>query len=449
MNNLVEKSMLSLDDLKNLANDILREAKNRGADQAEVGIAANKGFTVEAREGDVETVEYHQDKSIDVAVYFGKRTGSASLSDVRPEAIAAAVEAACHIAKFTGEDVASGLADKADLGFNFPELKLAYPWHISVEEATKLACDCEREAMAYDERIISAESADVSTIFASNVYANSFGFNGGFSYTRHEKSCVLVAKDDNDDMQRDYSYTVSVDPAQLVDSLVLAKQAGERTVSRLGARRLRTMKAPVIFAAEEARGLLGSFAAAISGGNIYRKSSFLLDHVGKQIFPDFVQIVEQPHLPFGLGTVAFDDDGVLTRPNVFIKDGVLQTYALGVYSARKLGMQTTGNAGGTHNLTIKAGKNDLKALLKVMGKGLLVTEIIGQGVNLITGDYSRGAAGFWVENGEIQYPVHEITIAGRLQDIYANLVEIGSDVDVRGNIRTGSILISEMMIAGE
>ena len=414
-----------------------------------MGIAANKGFSVSARGGDVETIEYHQDKSIDVAVYFGKRGGTAGLSDVSHAAIVAAVEAACHIAKFTGEDPASGLADKEELAFHYPELKQAFPWDITVEKAGMMAVDCEREALAHDKRIMSAESVDVSTITGNTVYANSFGFTGAFAYTRHEISCVLVAKDENDDMQRDYSYTTAIDPEMLVPAELVAKQAAERTVRRLGARSLRTMKAPVIFAAEEARSLLGHFAAAISGGNLYRKSSFLVDHLGKKVFPDFIQLAEQPHLALALGSMAFDDDGVLTHPNVFIENGILKSYALGVYSARKLGMKTTGNAGGTHNLTIKTGKHDLQGMLKTMGTGLLVTELMGQGVNLITGDYSRGAGGFWVENGEIQYPVHEITIAGKLQDIYAHMAEVGNDVDVRGNIRTGSILIEEMMIAGE
>jgi PmbA protein len=444
-----EKSVLSTDELKNIASIILRESAKRGADQAEVSIASNKGFSVTAREGDVETIEYHQDKSISVAVYFGKRCGSSSLSDVREEAICAAVDAACHIAKFTGEDPASGLADKSELAFHYPELKLAFPWDISVEEAGRLACECEREAVAYDKRIMSAESVDVTTMQATAVYANSHGFSGALSYTRHEMSCVLVAKDQNDDMQRDYSYTVSMDPSLLESTSTVARHAAERTIKRLGARRLPTMNAPVLFLAEEARGLLGHFCSAISGGNIYRKSSFLVDHLGKKVFPDFVQIEEQPHLAMGLGSVAFDDDGVLTRPNVFIKDGLLQSYALGVYSARKLGMRTTGNAGGMHNLIMKPGTKDFAALLKAMGTGLLVTELMGQGVNVMTGDYSRGAGGYWVENGEIQYPVHEITIAGKLQDIYARIAEVGNDVDVRGNIRTGSILIEEMMIAGE
>lgn len=443
-----QKSVLNTDELQTIAAVILKEAAKRGADQAEVAIASNKGFSVTAREGDVETIEYHQDKNIDVVVYFGKRLGAASLSDIRHEAICAAVDAACHIAKFTGEDPASGLPEKSELAFNYPQMQLAYPWDISVDEASKLVCECEREAVGYDKRIISAESADIATMHAHDVYANSLGFVGAYSYTRHEISCALVAKE-GDDMQRDYSYTVSVDPSKLQSASFVAKDAAERTLKRLGARRLRTMKAPVIFAAEEARGLLGHFNSAMQGGSIYRKSSFLVDQLNKKIFPDFVHIAEQPHLPFGLGSVAFDDDGVLTRPNVFVENGILQSYALGVYSARKLGMKTTGNGGGTHNLTIRTGNNNLPALLKKMGTGLLVTDVMGQGVNLMTGDYSRGASGFWVENGEIQYPVHEITIAGRLQDMFANIVEVGNDVDHRGGILTGSIMIEEMMIAGE
>lgn len=448
MTETIQKAVLGTDELQNIASTILSEAAKRGADQAEVSISANQGFTVTAREGEVETIEYQQDKGIDVVVYFGKRLGAASLSDIRHEAICAAVDAACHIAKFTGEDPASGLADKSELAFNYPDLHLAYPWSISVEAAAKLACECEREALQYDKRIISAESADVATLHGHEVYANSQGFSGQYSYTRHELSCVLVAKE-GEDMQRDYSYTISADPSRLESASTIAKDAAERTVKRLGARRLKTMKAPVIFSAEVARGLLGHFNAAIQGGSIYRKSSFLVDHLDKKIFPDFVNIAEQPHLPLGLGSVAFDDDGVMTRPNVFIEAGVLRSYALGIYSARKLGMKTTGNSGGTHNLTIQSGEKDLKGLLNSIDKGLLVTEVMGQGVNLITGDYSRGASGFWVENGVIQYPVHEITVAGRLQDMYAHIAEVGTDIDFRGGILTGSILIEEMMIAGE
>ncbi|RDI48777.1 metalloprotease PmbA [Aquicella lusitana] len=443
----VARSGLTLDQLQSISQEILQQAARLGAHEAEVAITANKGFSVNARQGDVETVEYNQDKAIEITVFFGKRSGSSSLSDIRSEAVRAAVEAACHIAKFTDEDPAAGLADKEELALQYPQLDLAHPWSLTVEQAIELACQCEREAVAYDKRIMSAEEVTVATVDAFNLYANSLGFTGYFPLSRHDISCVLVAKE-GDEMQRDFSYTLAVDPAQLESVSQVARHAAERTINRLGARRLRTTKAPIVFLAEEARGLLGSFTAAIQGGNIYRKSSFLLDQLDKQIFPSFISIQEQPHLPRALGSAPFDDDGVITRPNVFIENGILRTYALGTYAARKLGMKTTGNAGGVHNLTIQPGGLDLPALLKKMGTGLLITELMGQGVNLVTGDYSRGASGFWVENGEIQYPVHEITVAGRLQDMYAHIVEVGNDVDVRGNIRTGSILIEEMMIAG-
>jgi PmbA protein len=443
----VEKSVLNSSKLQAISKDILQEASRLSASQAEVSISANKGFSVRAREGDVETVEYNQDKHIEIRVYFGKRSGTASISDIRPEAVKAAVEAACHIAKFTDEDPAAGLAEKEELGFQYPKLDSYSPWLISVDDAISLACQCEREALSYDKRIMSAEEATVATVEVLHIYANSQGFLGHFPYTRHEISCVLIAKQD-EEMQRDYSYTVASDPTLLESVSHVAKLAAERSVRRLGARRLQTMKAPVIFFAEEARGLLGHLTAAISGGSLYRKSSFLLDHIDKKIFPSFVQMVEQPHLPHALGSAPFDDDGVATRPNIFIEDGFLRQYALGVYTARKLGMKTTGNAGGVHNLVIKPGNKDLSALLKTMDTGLLVTEMMGNGVNLVTGDYSRGVGGFWVEKGEIRYPVHEITVAGRLQDMYAHLIEVGNDVDIRGNIRTGSILIEEMMIAG-
>ncbi len=443
----VDKALFDVNFLQSISQDILSQAKQQGADQAEVGVTVNKGFSVAAHGGDVETVEYNQDKSIDVTVYFGKRTGSASLSDVRPEAIKAAVEAACHIAKFTDEDPAAGLVEKDKLAFDYPQLDLSHPWNISVEEAIQLAIQCEKEAVAFDKRIVSAEESTVSTIEALDLYANSHGFIGYYPYTRHDISCVLVAKQGRD-MQRDYSYSLSSNPTKLKSVTDIAQDAASRTVKRLGARNLKTTKAPVIFIAEEARGLLGYFAAAISGSRLYRKASFLLDKLDTRIFPEFVHLAEQPHLLGALGSSPFDDDGVATRANVFVENGILRQYALGAYSARKMGMKTTGNAGGMHNLTIKPGNKDLPALLKTMGKGLLITEMMGNGVNLLTGDYSRGVGGYWVENGEIQYPVHEVTVAGTLQDMYARMREVGNDIDVRGNVRTGSILLEEMMIAG-
>lgn len=434
--------------MKEVAHRVLSEAKRMGASEAELSVSANKGFDVTARGGDVETIEYHQDKSMDIVVYFGKRSGSSSISDLRPESIRAAVEAACHIAKFTDEDPASGLPDREDLAFEYPTIDQNSPWRITVPEAIEKAVECERIALAEDRRIMSAEAVSVFTMEAAGLLANSLGFFGYFPYTRHSINCVLVAKQ-GDEMQRDYDFTTASDPALLESLEVVAKKAADRTVKRLGARRLPTMKAPVLFVPEAARSLIKHFISAISGGAIYRKSSFLLDYVGKQIFPDFVHIYEQPHLPHALGSAPFDDDGVLTRANEFIKDGILQHYSLGVYSARKLGLKTTGNAGGTHNLTIEPGKQNLAELIKTMHRGLVVTELMGQGVNLMTGDYSRGASGFWVENGEIQYPVHEITVAGTLQEIFKRFSAVGSDVDIRSGTRTGSILIEEMMIAGE
>ncbi len=434
--------------IQHLVADVLQEAKRQGATSAEVDVAVNKGFAVMVRMGDVESIEYNQDKVIEVSVYFGKRCGSASLSDIRPEAIRSAVEAACNIARFTDEDEFSGLADKELLAFNYPPSDLYYPWDITVPKAIELGLECEALALAKDKRITNSEGVSVSTVEVLHGYGNSLGFIGVIPVTRHELSCVLIAKQ-NDEMQRDYSYTVSCDPSGLDAIQSVANTAAERTVRRLGGRRLATCTTPVIVFAEEARGLLGHFVSAIQGGSLYRKSSFLLDHLGKTIFPKHITIDERPLLPKSLGSSPFDDDGVKTCPNVFVKDGVLENYSLGVYSARKLGMQTTGNAGGVHNLFISPGKHDLAGLMKKMHKGLLVTEFMGNGVNLVTGDYSRGASGFWVENGEIQYPVEEITIAGKLQDMYGNLVEVGNDIDKRGNIQTGSILLEEMMIGGD
>lgn len=443
----LQQTIMNADNLQLIAKDILQQAQKNGATQAAVTISANKGFSVDAHDGDVETVEYHQDKSIEINVLFGQRSGSSSISDLRPESIRSAVEAACHIAKFTDEDPMAGLADKEELAFNYPQLQLSFPWKISVEQAIEMAIECEREALAQDKRIMNAEAVTVATGDAFHLYANSNGFMGFYPYTRHEISCVLIGKQ-GEEMQREYSYSIADDPELLQSISHVAKEAVERTVKRLGAKRIPTTKTPVIFAAEEARGLLGHFTGAIAGGALYRKSSFLLDHLDKKIFPDFVHLQEHPHLTRALGSAPFDEDGVATRNNIFVEDGILRNYALSVYSARKLGMKTTGNCGGIHNLTIKPGNKNLAELIKTMGKGLLITEMMGNGVNLLTGDYSRGVGGFWVENGEIQYPVHEVTAAGNLKDMYARIREVGNDVDLRGNIRTGSILIEEMTIAG-
>ena len=433
--------------LQTLVQDVLQSIVTQGATAAEVAVDTNKGFSVTAREGDVETVEYNQDKSMELTVFFDKRTGSASLSDFSKEAIDAAIHAACHIAKFTDNDPMSGLAEKEMLAFHYPTLDLSHPWALSVEEAMALAVQCEQIAKTHDKRILCAESVGVATTQGMHVYGNSQGFIGGFPYTRHDMSCVLVAKA-GEERQRDYYYTVATHPENLESVETVARLAAERTVRRLGARALPTTKAPVLFIAEEARGLLGHFLSAISGGALYRKASFLQNHLGKQIFPSFMHLSERPHLSRALGSAPFDSDGVATRPNVFIDQGILQSYMLDVYTGRQLGMQTTGNAGGAHNVTPTMSDKNLPALLKEMQRGLLVTEIMGNGVNLVTGDYSRGIGGFWVEHGEIQFPVQEVTIAGNLRDMFANLACIGNDIDRRGNVHTGSILLAEMTIAG-
>lgn len=439
---------LELQQAQDLSDFILHHAKKMGANEAEVDFVRNRGFSIGVHDANVETIEYHQDKVIDITVYFGKKSGTAGLTDMRHDAVLKAIEAACHIAKYTDEDEASGLADKSMLAFGYKPLDTFHPWSITVDEAIKLAMQCEKLATQGDPRIKAAEEVGLVTIESQALYANSHGFIGIVPSSQHEISCVLVAEDKND-MQRDYSYTVAVDPSDLTPIEALAHQAKERTLARLGGKKITTTKAPVIFIAQEARGLLGHFASAISGSMIYKKTSFLLDQLGEQLFPKFITMQEKPFLQKARGTSPFDDEGVATRENIFVKEGCLLTYALSTYAARKLGMRTTANAGGMHNLTITTNMPDLMSMIKQMQRGLIVTEVMGQGVNLVTGDYSRGAAGFWVENGEIQFPVHEITIAGHLKDMYRNIVAVGGDLDTRGNIRTGSIMIEEMTIAGE
>ena len=447
MTDIIKTDYFNENSLKQLISDILLEAKKQGATSAEVDVAVNKGFSVSVRLGEVETVLYNQDKIIELTVYFGQACGSVSLSDSRPEAIQSAVRAACNIARFTDKDECNGLADKSLLAFNYPALDIYYPWTITVPEAIDMALQCEALSMEKDKRITNSEGVGISTIEVWNGYGNSNGFIGVTPCTRHEISSVLIATQD-DEMQRDYSYTVACEAGMLDSIQTVAEQAVERTVRRLGGRQLSTRQVPVLFAAEEARGLIGLFLSGIAGGHIYRKTSYLVDHLGKTIFPKHITLDERPLLPKKLGSAAFDDDGVATRPNVFVRDGVLETYALSVYSAKKLQMTTTGNAGGMHNLYVSHGDKDFKGMLKTLDKGLLITEMMGNGVSLISGDYSRGASGFWVENGEIQYPVEEITVAGRMQDMFGNLVEVGNDIDTRGNVQTGSILIEQMTVAG-
>lgn len=427
---------------------MLDEAKQQGASAAEAGLSQENGLSVTARMGEVETIEHHCDQGLGITVYFGQRKGSASSTDLSPDAIKETVGAACSIARYTSEDKFAGLPDQALLATEFPDLDLNHPWPLTADEAIALAIECEAGALAVHPDITNSEGATVNTHQGIRVLGNSLGFLQGRLSTRHSMSCSVVAQR-GDSMQRDYWYSVARNAKALEAAAAIGNKAGERAIRRLEARRLPTQQCPVLYCAEVASGLLGSLVGAISGGNLYRKSTFLLNALDTQIFPEFVHIYEQPLLKGGLGSSAYDGEGVATQARDIVRDGYLRGYVLSTYSARKLGLQSTGNAGGVHNLSITTGANDFRSMLELMGTGLLVTECIGQGVNMINGNYSRGAAGFWVERGEIQYPVEEITIAGNLKDMFRKIVAVGNDVDYRGNIRTGSILIERMSIAGE
>ena len=437
-------------ELKSIVSESLQLASKLGATQAEADVSLQKGLTTTVRLGEVETVEYQRDRGMGITVYFGKRKGSASTADLSPRAVAESVEKACDIARYTAEDECSGLADPDELARDIPDLDLDHPWDLPPEQAVETARECEAAGREVDSRITNSEGASVSSHRGVRVYGNSHGFLEGFPSTSHSVSCVLLAQT-GEDMQRDYWYASARDASELESSESIGRKAGERAVARLGARKIGTQKARVLYAPEVARGLIGHFLGAVRGSSQYRKSSFLLGASGQQLFPSFVELRERPHIKKALGSSPFDGEGVATRDRELVSDGVLQGYTLGSYSARKLGLKTTGNAGGTHNLLVesKTGGLGLDALMRELGTGLLVTELMGQGVNGVTGDYSRGASGYWVENGVQTYPVHEITIAGNLKDMYKNIAAIGNDVDLRGGVRVGSILISEMMIAGE
>jgi PmbA protein len=441
------QNLQETENLKNIVADLLNGAKTQGATAAEAGLNIEKGLSVTARLGDVETIEHHQDQGLGITVYIGQRKGSASTTDLSPASIKETVNAACSIARYASEDEYAGLPDQALLATDFPDLDLYHPWNIGAEEAIDLTIECEQAALTYADEINNSEGATVNSHQGIRIIGNSLGFLHGYPTTRHSLSCSVLGQR-GDSMQRDYWFSVVRNANDLEPAAAIGKKAAERTIARLQGKSLSSRQCSVLFAAETAAGLLGSLISAISGGNLYRKSSFLLDTLGWQIFPDFVHIHEQPHLRNALGSTPYDAEGVATKNRDIVAQGVLQSYVLSSYSARKLGLQTTGNAGGVHNLSIDPGEDDLGALLARMQTGLLVTELMGQGVNMVTGDYSRGAAGFWVENGEILYPVEEITIAGNLQDMYRDIIAVGNDVDYRGNIRSGSILIEQMSIAG-
>lgn len=433
--------------LESLVHDLLREAKAQGATQADADVSIVKGLSVTVRLGEVETVEFNQDRGLGITVYVGKRKGSASTSDFSAQAVKETVAAACGIARYTAEDECSGLADPERMAYGYPDLDLNHPWDISAEKAIDIATACEDAARSADKRITNSEGGSVSTHEGFRVYGNSHGFVGSYPTTRHGVSCAVIAQD-GDTMQRDYWYSSARASSELLAVDVIGKRAAERALRRLNGRRLATGKVPVLLAAEVAGSLIGHLLAAIRGDSLYRKSTFLLDSLGKKIFPASFHIHEQPHLKRALGSAPFDAEGVATRGHAIVENGVLCSYVLDTYSARKLNMTSTGNAGGTHNLLVASGDKDLAALLRTMDKGLYVTELMGQGVNKVTGDYSRGAAGFWVEDGQIQYPVEEITIAGNLRDMFASIVEVGSDFEPQRNVRIGSVLLEQMMVAG-
>ncbi|MGA9333681.1 MAG: metalloprotease PmbA [Rudaea sp.] len=441
-----DDTRVQLDKLATLAEDVIRQCGKAGASEAEVGASIDSGLDVGVRLGEVETIEHTRDRSFGVTVYFGKRKGSASTADLQPDSIAKTIEQACAIARFTEEDPFTGLADPARLAREFPDLDLWHPWDIAPEQAIELGLEVEDAGRALS-GISNSEGASVQVGQTLWVYATSQGFVGRERSTRHLLSCALIAED-SAGMQRDYWYEAVRAAQDFPAAGVVGRKAAQRTLARLGARAVSTCECPVLFAPETARGLIGHLLSAVSGSALYRKSSFLLDHLGKRIFPDFVEICERPHLARGHGSGAFDAEGVATSDSDLIRDGVLQRYVLGSYSARKLGMQTTGNADGIHNAVVRPGSDDLAGMLKRLGTGLLVTEVMGQGVSIVTGDYSRGASGFWVENGQIAYPVQEITIAANLRDMFAGIVAIGNDVDPRSHILTGSILVDRMTVAG-
>jgi PmbA protein len=433
--------------LQQQVEQIVAEARRQGATACEVAVSLEQGLSTSVRQREVETVEFNRDQGFGITLYVGHRKGSASTSASGPDAIRETVAAALAIAKHTSEDESSGLADAALMAKEQPDFDLFHPWDITPEQAIEKALVCEAAAFDANSLIKNADGTTLNVHQGCRVYGNSHGFIGGYASTRHSLSCVMIAEKDGQ-MQRDYWYDVNRQGDLLMDARLIGQKAAERAASRLGARPVPTCEVPVLFSAELAGGLFGSFLGAISGGNLYRKSSFLEGAIGQRLFPEWMTIDERPHLMRAMGSSAFDGDGLATYAKPFVENGDLVSYILSTYSGRKLGLPSTANAGGVHNLFVSHGTEDQQALIRRMGRGLLVTELMGSGLNMVTGDYSRGAAGFWVENGEIQFPVQEVTIAGNMKDMFKQIVAVGSDLEMRSNIRTGSVLIEKMMVAG-
>jgi PmbA protein len=441
-----------LEALATLSQRLLDRARASGATQAEVNCSEERGLSVNVRMGAVETVESTRDRGIAVTVYFGQRKGSASTADLREESLEATVAQACAIARYTEHDEAAGLADaalmaQADAAGTFTEFDGWHPWALDADRAVDLALACETAGRESDARVSNSDGASVGSSASVSVYANSHGFIGRERGTQHSIGCALIAGK-GEDMQRDGWYSIGLAEDDLESPAAIGRHAAQRAVSRLAPRQVATGEYPVLFAADVARSLVGHLLGAVSGGALYRRASFLLDSAGTQLFPGWFSIEETPLLQRGLRSAAFDAEGVATRDSALVADGVLQRYVLGSYSARKLGLQTTANAGGVHNLEITANSDGLDALVRGMGRGLLVTELMGQGVNAVTGDYSRGAGGFWIENGQIAYPVDGITVAGNLKAMFRAIEAVGRDVDPRSHIRMGSTLVGRMTVAG-
>jgi len=447
MNALSGRTRLDKTELEDIVQAVLDEAHAQGMDQAEVAASHDIGLAVTARLGEVESLEYTNDRGIGITVYKDQKKGSASTSDFSAAALKEAVTKACLFATFTAADEHSGLADPELMAADPSDLALAHEWQLDSDEAIRLAVECEDAGRTHDKRITNSEGATVGTNSGVRAYGNSHGFLHSYPKTSHSLSCVVVGGEGGN-MERDYWYTASRDATLLESPQAVGIKAAQRTVDRLDGRKIETGSAPVLFSAETARGFIGHCIGAIAGGSQYRRSSFLLDAAGEKIFPAFMQIQERPHIAGAMASAPYDAEGVATSDRDIVVDGVLQGYVLGSYSARRLGLETTANAGGAHNLLVPGNAGDLESMLRDMGTGLLVHELIGQGLNMVTGDYSRGAVGFWVENGEIAYPVHEVTIAGNLKDLYQQIVAIGNDQDLRGGIRCGSLMVDAMKIAG-
>ena len=447
MGSITKRESLGRAELERLVTLALDEAKQRGVDQAEAAASQDAGLSVTARLGEVESIEYTNDRGIGITVFKDSRKGNASTSDMSPEAIREAVAKACTFATLTAQDEYAGLADADLMCRDFPDLDLDHPWTLDAEAAIAMAIEAEAAGLQSDKRVSNSEGGTVSTNRGTRAYGNTHGFVGSYSKTSHSITCVLLAEADGV-MQRDYHYTSARCAEDLEAAADVGRRAATKTVGRLGARKIETTRAPVLYTPEVARGFMGHAIRAIAGGAQYRRSSFLLDAAGEKLFPDFVNIQERPHLARGMASVPYDAEGVATYDRDIVVEGVLHGYVLSSYSARRLGLTTTANAGGSQNLVIPGGGKSQEELIADMGTGLVVQELIGQGVNGVTGDYSRGAVGHWVENGEVAFPVHEVTIAGNLRELYPRIAAIGDDQDLRSGIRCGSILVEEMTIAG-